>query len=82
MAWARGRAQGANVLTDFSDNSPLFPIIGALVIAGVTAILCRFGGNVAEVDDVDDVEDDVPDYLFEFDRDGVREGREYERIEY
>lgn len=69
-------------MTDFADNSPLFRLAGALVIAGATLLLCRFGGNAAVVEDVEDEDEVAPDYLFEFDADGVREGRDYERIEY
>mgnify|MGYP003452721894 FL=1 len=69
-------------MTDFADNSPLFPAVGALVIAGATLLLCRFGGNAAVVvEEIEDEDEVAPDYLFEFDADGVREGRDYERIE-
>lgn len=69
-------------MTDFADNSPLFRLTGALVIAGATLLLCRFGGNAAVVEETEDEDEVAPDFLFEFDADGVREGRDYERIEY
>lgn len=57
----------------FVDNSPLLPILGAVVIAAVTWFFCRSRSADARVEREPVTE--MPDYLYEFDADGVREGR-------
>lgn len=57
----------------FVDSSPLLSILGAVVIAAVTWLFCRSRRVDARVGR--EQVTDAPDYLYEFDASGVREGK-------
>lgn len=63
------KSEDIRVMTTFADNFFMLRILCPVLALGLTYLLCRYGGRAVEV-----VEEEKPDYLFEFDADGVREG--------